>query len=274
MTRRITSHLRGGAALAAVMAMAAVFLELVPASAETPPPPPSPVAVTNTLSALAQTAAIVEGTVTQVRSEYAADTGPWTNVTLSDLVVHRGEVRSGAQPSTLVLTQRGGERPDGRVLKVSHVPQFVAGARYVVFLRNTSWNLSPVLNEVALRVETAEDGRTLLVGPDQGAVIDLNPTGLRFSAPLYSKSELTLAAPQRLAREPAPAGVFGTQDLLRQVDALSNVLGVGVSGHFYAQPASKAKRLPVAAPTGAKANLAAESESSTVDSSGLGKAAP
>src|SRR5690349_25088329 len=95
----------------------------------------------NALSALSQTALVVEGTVKEAVSEFSEDTGPWTRFELSEVVVHFGE----GKLERLALLQRGGNHPDGRMLVVSTSPQLVVGARYLVFLRNTSWNLTPVV---------------------------------------------------------------------------------------------------------------------------------
>src|SRR5690349_23471128 len=45
----------------------------------------------NALSALSQTALVVEGTVKEAVSEFSEDTGPWTRFELSEVVVLFGE---------------------------------------------------------------------------------------------------------------------------------------------------------------------------------------
>lgn len=66
--------------------------------------------VTDTSSALRQTAAIVEATLIGKNVEFSEETGPWTRYEFSNVEVHRGAIGSDAN---LVFYQEGGFYPDG-----------------------------------------------------------------------------------------------------------------------------------------------------------------
>ncbi|RKG78352.1 hypothetical protein [Corallococcus terminator] len=195
-----------------------------------------PHAVDSLLSLVDQTAAVVEGEVTDLRSEYSPRTGPWTVVTLGNVRAHLGDV-----PGELRLKQVGGLLPDGRQLVVSHVPRFVRGARYVVFLRNTGWSLSPVLDGQAFRVESV-GGREVLVGAEGGLVSGLGSAGVRQTAPVFETVDLSGARPALRAG----VEVAGLPDALGReafVSLLQNHLrarGLGVTGVFREEPVATA----------------------------------
>ncbi|MBE4748698.1 hypothetical protein G4177_11045 [Corallococcus sp. ZKHCc1 1396] len=207
--------------------------------AEAPLRPPH--AVDSLLSLLDQTAAVVEGDVVDVRSEYSPRTGPWTVVTL-------GNVRShlGSAPGELRLRQAGGLLPDGRQRVVSHVPRFVRGARYVVFLRNTGWSLSPVLDGQAFRVESV-GGREVLVGAEGGLVSGLGSAGVRQTAPVFDAVDLMGTRPALRAG----MDVAGLPEALEReafVSLLQNHLrarGLRVTGTFREEPVATASALSV-----------------------------
>ena len=97
-----------------------------------------------------QTAAVVEGTATSIDESYNEQEGPRTLVTLSRLKVLWGELRG----PTVVLRMFGGPVPGrrGRVDEV-HIPTFVRSKRYVVFLSNRDWRLSPVTARQSFIIE-------------------------------------------------------------------------------------------------------------------------
>ena len=88
-------------------------------------------------------AAVVEGHVEDVSHRYDDIEGPRTVATLSRLVVHLGSLGAVAPPS-VEIRSFGGPLPDGREVLATHVPALLPGKRYLVFLRNTEWTLSPV----------------------------------------------------------------------------------------------------------------------------------
>jgi hypothetical protein len=131
-----------------------------------------PSAVTDLRSAMAQTAVVLEGRVSDVRYEYNRRDGPWTSVILSDVRAH-----FGSAPEQVEIRQFGGPLPDGRTLVVAELPEFTAGERYVVFLRNTAWNLSPVVGDLAFRVEALGAGEALVTAEGL-AVTGVSPRGV------------------------------------------------------------------------------------------------
>ncbi|WP_375757874.1 hypothetical protein [Corallococcus exercitus] len=212
-----------------------------------------PRAVDSLLSLFDQTASVVEGEVTDVRSEYSPRTGPWTVVTLGDVRAHLG-----AAPRELRLKQAGGLLPDGRQLVVSHVPRFVRGARYVVFLRNTGWSLSPVLDEHAFRVEPM-GGREVLVGAEGGLVSGLGSEGVRQTAPVFETVDLMGARPALRAEAQALGAAPEALEREAFLSLLQNHLrarGLTVTGAFREEPVTTASSLSVPV-TPAVANPAA-----------------
>ncbi|MFB1482532.1 hypothetical protein [Corallococcus sp. RDP092CA] len=200
-----------------------------------------PRAVDSLLGLFDQTASVVEGEVTDVRGEYSPRTGPWTVVTLGNVRAHLG-----AAPQELRLKQAGGAMPDGRQLVVSHVPRFVRGARYVVFLRNTGWSLSPVLDEHAFRVESV-GGREVLVGAEGGLVAGLGPAGVRQTAPVFETVDLMGARPALRAEargQAAPEGME-REAFLSLLQSHLRARGLTVSGTFREEPVATASSLSV-----------------------------
>ncbi|MBN9686786.1 MULTISPECIES: hypothetical protein [unclassified Corallococcus] len=198
-----------------------------------------PRAVDSLLSLFDQTASVVEGEVTDVRGEYSPRTGPWTVVTLGNVRAHLG-----AAPRELRLKQAGGELPDGRQLVVSHVPRFVRGARYVVFLRNTGWSLSPVLDEHAFRVESVA-GREVLVGVEGGLVAGLGSAGVRQTAPVFETVDLRGARPApRAEARSAPEGME-REAFLSLLQNHLRARGLTVTGAFREEPVTTASSLSV-----------------------------
>ncbi|NOJ96854.1 hypothetical protein HMI51_28430 [Corallococcus coralloides] len=198
-----------------------------------------PRAVDSLLSLFDQTASVVEGEVTDVRSEYSPRTGPWTVVTLGNVRAHLG-----AAPRELRLKQAGGVLPDGRQLVVSHVPRFVRGARYVVFLRNTGWSLSPVLDEHAFRVESVA-GREVLVGAEGGLVAGLGSAGVRQTAPVFEAVDLTGVRPAlRAEARGAPEGME-REAFLSLLQSHLRARGLTVTGAFRDEPVTTVSSLSV-----------------------------
>ena len=198
------------------------------------PPPDTPPAarVDSALSVIGQTAAIVEATVQRIGTEFADTTGPWTRVELKDVVVHRGKALATS------LVHVGGSYPDGTKLSVSHVPTFAEGERYLLFLRNTSWYLSPIVGSYAFRL-VKEDGKELLISAEGSAVIRFDLEGAVLSDRIFETHDLW-KGPVRLVDRGAPEHAFGVQALLREVDRHAKALGSSIGGTFYGEPPSRA----------------------------------
>jgi len=161
-------------------------------------PPPSPA---GTLEAvLRQTAAVVEGHVEDVSYRHDDIEGPRTVATLSRLVVHLGSLGAVAPPS-VEIRSFGGRLPDGREVLATHVPALLPGKRYLVFLRNTEWTLSPVAFGQAFRVETVASV-PVLVDPQGRLVMGLGSAGTVPGPSLFAEPAsggLDPAAPERVA---------------------------------------------------------------------------
>lgn len=157
----------------------------------------APRAVHDLASALAQTAAVVEATVVELGAEYNDAEGPWTRVVLRDVKAHFGRA-----PKQLELWQFGGVLPSGRVMVAAELPVFSKGARYVLLLRNTSWNLSPVVGLYAFRVENV-DGVEALIGNDGQPLVGLDASGVSYGAAMFEPAPYD---GQPAARVRAPSG--------------------------------------------------------------------
>lgn len=229
------------------------------AAGKPPADAPRARAVNDLKSALSQTAAIVEGTVTAVRYEFDPTSGPWTVFTLSDVRAH-----AGSAPAQLQLRQFGGRTKDGRMVVASELPVLVKGKRYVVFLRNTAWNLSPIVGDLALRLETV-GGAEMLVTADGEPVTGVGAGGLDVGPALFGPHPLDGSAPQlvasaraSLARAEAAAPPRAVDSggsassvasltagktpldraaFLAAVGSGARAAGVAVAGTFYDQPA-------------------------------------
>src|SRR5262245_57684441 len=73
-----------------------------------------PRAVTDLASAVGQTAAVVEGTVSEVHYEFSDEDGPWTRIVLGDVQHHLGS--ASGKLGKLELRQFGGLLPNGRMM--------------------------------------------------------------------------------------------------------------------------------------------------------------
>jgi len=184
-------------------------------------------------SAVRQTAAIAEGLVTEIQYEYSEEEGPWTRVVLSNVRAVAGEV-----PPTVEIRQFGGPLPNGALMVAAELPVFVLGKEYIVFLRNTEWNVSPVVGDYALRVDQV-DNAEVVVNSDGQPVTQLGPAGLDFGPALFEPFERAGAAPRSItgsllgaAIPPLDRAGF-TTSLRSALDARA----LQVSGSFIGKPA-------------------------------------
>jgi hypothetical protein len=127
----------------------------------------APAPVDTSRQILAQTSTIFRGSLKDVQFTYDGCSGPRTDYVFSNSSPLLGEkVEVEAQVNLRVL---GGPTPRGTWLAVSELPQLALDSQYVVFLRNTDWTFSPIVGNLAFRVETIA-GREVLVNPDGRAV--------------------------------------------------------------------------------------------------------
>ncbi|MSQ47067.1 MAG: hypothetical protein EXR78_01570 [Deltaproteobacteria bacterium] len=185
-------------------------------------------------SALSQIATIVEGVVTDIRYDYSEAEGPWTRVILSKVKAHLGT----ALPQ-LELRHFGGRLPNGRMMVASELPSFVKGARYFVFLRNTAWNVSPVVGDLALRVEQV-GAAEVLVNSDGLAVTKIGPKGIETGPKLFGPLESDATAPQSLMPTLPPGlAPLTRQSFMQELGATMAAQGTKVGGIFYSRPSGE-----------------------------------
>lgn len=206
-------------------------------SAAAPPGAAPPRQVADLASAIDQTSAVIEATIGAIAYEYSDAEGPWTRVTLTDVKSHLGAV-----PAKLELLQFGGPLPNGRFMVAAELTRFVKGHRYVVFLRNTAWNLSPVVGDLAFRVESV-DGNEVLVNSTGQAVVGIDGRGPEVGVTLFEPTPYSGEAPVRkagaisaLAKRP-----LARRGFLSALQAGLDTHGLKVSGQLLARPAGAFK---------------------------------
>jgi hypothetical protein len=194
-----------------------------------------PRAVTDLASAVSQTAALVEGSVREIHYEFSEEDGPWTRVVLDNVTRHFG---AADKSGTVELRQFGGLLPNGRMMIAAELPVFVQGQRYLVFLRNTAWNVSPVVGNLALRIGSI-DGIEVLVSADGQPVLNVDQSGARFGAPLFDPVHYTGPAIVR-KQDALPQLASKPLDRRAFLDALRVELDrqtLKIEGQFFEYPA-------------------------------------
>lgn len=184
-----------------------------------------------------QTAAIVEGTATSVTESYDEQEGPRTLVTLSPLKVLWGRVKD---PS-VTLRLFGGRVPGrrGRVDEI-HVPTFAQGKRYLVFLSNRDWRLSPVTARQSFIVESAHS-KDILVTTDGYAVRGIdNVVGPIRRFPVYRTpdevEENFVPAIDTGVTPKMVAEAYSSAQFVAVLKSWASRNGVSVSGTFRDRP--------------------------------------
>lgn len=175
------------------------------------------------LDALANTAAVVEGSVTAHAYTYDDAAGPRTVATLSDVTTHFG--RYGDR--TLQLAMLGGRISDSRWLFVPELPLLTEDTRYLLFLTNAAWFYSPVVGDYVFRLEPGPRGSDVLIDPSGHAVVGLTAEGLELSEEPVVSTDLDFLTPHAKPRllDPAPlaaamskeAFLAALQELMRTV---------------------------------------------------------
>lgn len=244
-----------GAALSLTSAIPAGAQAPARATAPAPNAPPASIAraapasapkaraVVDLASALAQTAAVVEGTVRELRAEYNDAEGPWTRIVLGDVQVHLGalpKAEGGSPARSLELWQFGGSLPNGRLVVAAELPVLLKGKRYLLFLRNTEWNVSPIVGPWALRVEPLGSGEALVTSDGQ-AVLGAGEAGLTLGAALFEPAPLdgSAAKPRPAATATAAASLPDRAALLRALAAAMTAQRLQASGIFLPRPAGR-----------------------------------
>ena len=186
-------------------------------------------------SAVSQTAAIVEGFVSDIQYDYSEEAGPWTRVILSKV-----RAISGEAPETVELRHFGGPLPKGALMVAAELPVFVLGKEYIVFLRNTAWNVSPVVGDFAFRVDKADDAE-VVVNSDGQPVIQVGLRGIEFGPTLFEPFDTDGTAPQAITgslrtidSKPLDRARF-TTSLVSTLDAQ----GLRAAGTFIEKPSGE-----------------------------------
>jgi hypothetical protein len=184
-----------------------------------------------------QTAAVVEGTAASITETYDEQEGPRTLVTLSPLRVLWGR----AIGPSVTLRLFGGRVPGrrGRVDEV-HVPTFVQGKRYLVFLSNRDWRLSPVTARQSFLIERVHD-KDIVVTADGYAVRGIdNVVGPIRRFPVYRiPDEIDENFVPPIDTDATPKMVTDAYSPAQLVAALKSWAartGVSVSGTFRDRP--------------------------------------
>ncbi len=165
-----------------------------------------PELVTDLRSALAQTAVVVEGLVDSVTTTYSEEEGPWTIAT-----IRSPRARMGKAPSVVRIQQFGGTLPNGLLMEPAHgVARLAEGERYIVFLRNTGWTLSPVVDErYAMRVVRKLGGDVVTTHWGY-AITDFGPQGPQVGkqriAPKPAREVFEISDASTISTGPAPEG--------------------------------------------------------------------
>ena len=219
----------------APLQLAPIQLEPAPLQLE-PLAPAKPTPIVGFDSAVRQTAAIAEGVVSDIQYDYSEAEGPWTTVILTNVRAIAGDVAP-----TVAIRQFGGPLPNGALMVAAELPVFVLGKEYVVFLRNTEWNVSPVVGDYALRVEKADSGE-VLVNSDGQPVTQIGPAGFNFGPTLFEPFEQAGVAPKAIADSFSTLRLAAIQPLDRErfTTSLRSTLdaqALQVSGQFIAKPA-------------------------------------
>lgn len=99
---------------------------------------------------------IAIGTITGVQERWdATRQAPMTDVTFSQLTLLTGNPGE----ETLTLEFLGGHRPDGTVLAIAGIPQFIVGEKSVVFVAGNHTDFCPLVGLWQGRLRVAVDPR-------------------------------------------------------------------------------------------------------------------
>ena len=186
-----------------------------------------------------QTAAVVQGVVTGIDESYSEEEGPRTVVTLSRLNVLWGDFRD----ESVKLQLFGGPVP-GRVGRIDevHVPTFVKGKTYLVFLSNRDWRLSPVTAQQSYLVERVYD-KEIVVTTDGFAVSGIDdvtgpiPTFTVYNIP----DEIDEDFVPEISKEVTPdlvARAASPKELVADLQSWAKLNQVSVNGTFNDRPYS------------------------------------
>jgi hypothetical protein len=186
--------------------------------------------------ALANTAAIVEGSVKDVTYTMDEKAGPRTVAMLTDVRADFGNYDS----SSLALATLGGPVSEKKELFIPELPRLTEDTRYLVFLTNGDWFYTPLVEDYVFRLETGPRGTEILIAPSGQAVMGLSAEkGLELSEDPVVDTQLDFARPHaqlRLLDEASPvlAAALSKEDFLIAVSGLLRT--VPLQGAFRSSP--------------------------------------
>lgn len=205
--------------------------------------------VESPLDALANTAAIIEGTVKENFYTFDSQAGPRTVAPLVDVTMDFGR----CEDRTLELATLGGPIDEKQELYVPELPRLTDDTRYLVFLTNVNWFFSPVVENYVFRLETGPRGSDVLIAPSGHAVEGLTADGLQFSDEPVVDTEVDASRPNakpRLVENAAAllANAMSKESFLAAVRDLLRT--VPLQGEFRGSPASDRvwNRIPTETP--------------------------
>lgn len=235
--------IRQGVFLACALALAAITLDSMTRTTGVeaqvvrepfPTAPTGPAPVVDLQSAARQTAAIVDGIVADIKYDYSEEDGPWTTVILAKV-----RPLAGAAPETIALRHFGGPLPNGGVMVAAELPVFVRDKEYIVFLRNTEWNVGPVVGDLAFRVDTVDD-REVLVNSDGQPVLQVGPYGFDLGQAVFEGPQRDGSAPKPIEGSLKALARTPPLDLASFTKSLESNLaaqGLRIEGAFSEKPA-------------------------------------
>jgi hypothetical protein len=112
-----------------------------------------------------------------------------------------------------------------------------------VFLRNTAWNVSPVVGDLAFRVDAAE-GAEVLLNSDGQPVTAIGADGIGLGPSLFEGPQQNGARPRSLGAGLGNAERRRPVDRKGFVESLRSTMGahgLRVGGPFYDRPAGEFK---------------------------------
>ena len=192
--------------------------------------------VQNPLDALANTAAIVEGTVKENSYTFDEQAGPRTVAPLVDVTTDFGR----CEERTLELATLGGPINEKQELYVPELPQLTDDTRYLVFLTNVDWFFSPVVENYVFRLEKGPRGTDVLIAPTGHAVTGLTADGLEFTDEPVVDTDVDVSRPNVKPRlvenaEQLLAAALSKDDFLAAVRDLLRT--APLQGEFRGSPA-------------------------------------
>jgi len=188
------------------------------------------------LDALANTAAIVEGTVKESFYTFDSQAGPRTVAPLVDVTTDFGRFEG----RTLELATLGGPIDEKQELFVPEFPLLTDDTRYLVFLTNVDWFFSPVVDDYVFRLEKGPRGTDVLIAPSGHAVEGLTADGLEFSDEPVVDQNVDVSRPNVKPRlvenaDRLLANAMSKDDFLAAVRTLLST--VPLQGEFRGSPA-------------------------------------